>query len=79
LGDNAKDAIDKVNKMKWTMLTTLVTFGISIGVFGSNFWLTPFSEWCIVLIYLNFFAVIVMPSPYYDTIHPFGNLEAKKQ
>jgi hypothetical protein len=60
--------------MKWIMIGTLITFGISVGTWGTKFWLTPFSEWMIVLIYLNFFAVITLPSPFYDTIHPFGTL-----
>src|SRR5688572_14360097 len=51
--------ITRINQMKWTMLGTLLTFGISIGLFGTSFWLTPFSEWAITLIYVNYFSVLV--------------------
>lgn len=66
--------IDRMNQMKWAMLGTLLTFGISVGVWGSNFWLTPLSEWAITLIYVNYFAVLVFTSQYYDSIHPYGKL-----
>lgn len=68
-----------MNAAKWTMLATLLTFGINIAINGSNHWLTPASEWAIVLIYLNYFAVLCTTSPYYDTIHPYGKLVPKKE
>jgi hypothetical protein len=73
----AQNEIKMMNGMKWIMLGTLVTFGISAGLFGPDFWLTPASEWAIVLIYVNYFAVLAMSSPYYDTIHPYGQLANK--
>jgi hypothetical protein len=66
--------IDRMNQMKWTMLTTLLTFGASVGLFGSDFWLTPFSEWALTLIYVNYFSVLVFASPFYDSIHPYGKI-----
>ena len=63
--------------MKWTMLATLLTFGFSVGVMGSDFWLTPLSEWALTLIYVNYFSVLVFTNPYYDSIHPYGKMITK--
>jgi len=56
------------------MLISLLTFGISIGLYGNGFWLTPFSEWVLVLVYLNFNFFLAFSNHYYESIHPHGKL-----
>lgn len=68
-----------MNVAKWTMLGTLLVFGLNIAINGAGHWLTPLSEWLIVLIYLNYFAILVMTNPYYDSIHPYGKLVPKQE
>lgn len=71
---NNEAEITRLTQMKWTMFTTLLVFGISCLFFGRDSWLTPFSEWVVTLIYVNFFSVLVFTSPYYDSIHPYGKM-----
>ena len=70
---DCKTQVTWMNGYKWTMLTTLVVLGVNIAVNGAGHWLTPASEWLITLEYLNYFSVLCMTSPYYDSIHAFGS------
>lgn len=60
--------------MKWVMLITMLVFGVCIGLFGPSYWLTPFSEWLVVLIFLNFNFVVAMMNGFYESVHAKGKL-----
>jgi hypothetical protein len=65
--------------MKWIMMISLLTFGVSVGFMGSNYWLTPFTEWLTTILYINYFAILSFTNQYYDTVHPFDATGVKKQ
>jgi hypothetical protein len=60
-----------MNKLKWVMLATMLTLAISEGFWGSNFWLTPLSEWITTILYINYFALLSFTNNYFDSVHPF--------
>ena len=58
-----------MNKLKWIMMVVLLTFAISVGFMGSNYWLTPLTEWLTMIIYINYFVLLSFINSYYDTVH----------
>jgi len=60
--------------VKWAMLIVFITFAVSIGIMGSGFWLTPLTEWILVIVYVNFFCVVSYSHNFYQTVHPTGKL-----
>jgi len=63
--------IGMMNKLKWIMWVFLITFAISEGFMGSNYWLTPLTEWISMLLFVNYFVLLSTINSYYDTVHPF--------
>lgn len=66
-----------MNKMKWIMLGSLLTLAISEAIMGSDYWLTPLSEWITTLLYVNYFAILSFTNNYYDSVHPFDSAVGK--
>lgn len=66
--------IKTVTALSRIMIIVLGVLGVSAGLFGSNYWLTPAAEWATGLLFLNFFAFVVYANPFYDSIHPYGKL-----
>jgi len=61
--------IDWMNKLKWIMFASLLILGLSEALWGSNYWLTPFTEWLTTILYLNYFAILNMTNTFYDSVH----------
>lgn len=71
--------ISRLTNMKNIMVSALVGLIISAIFGGSHYWTTPFLEWFVVLLYLNFFGVLCLTNPFYETIHPYGKIVSNKQ
>jgi hypothetical protein len=41
---------------------------ISVAVFGTYYWVAPFIEWVVVIMYINYFCFINLTNPYFDSI-----------
>jgi hypothetical protein len=61
-----------MNKLKWIMLISVLTLTVSAAFWGSNFWLTPLSEWITTILYINYFALLSFTNNYFDSVHPFA-------
>ena len=62
----------------WGLMATLLLFVISPLLGEIHHFLTPVSEWAVVIYYANFFAIASYTNQYYDSVHEFGTL-VKKQ
>ncbi len=71
-----QNVVKTINVVSKLMMTCLATLAVSIALFGSNYWLTPAAEWATGILFLNFFSFLVYANPYYDSIHPYGQLVA---
>jgi len=69
-----KEIIYALGYVKWVMLAVFLTFGISMLLYGSKFWLSPLSEWILVVVYVNFFCLVSYSHNFYQTVHPTGKL-----
>ena len=63
-----------MNYVKLIMMATLVVLGLCCLLYGSDFWLTSVSEWAVMLLFVNYFAVLATTSRYYDSVHPYGKM-----
>jgi len=45
-------------KLRYVMMGVLVTLLLSISFKGSDFWLTPLTEWLTTILYINYFAIL---------------------
>jgi Na+/alanine symporter len=41
---------------------------VSVAVFGTYYWVAPFIEWVVVIMYINYFCFINLTNPYFDSI-----------
>jgi len=73
------DDIARMNKMKWIMLASLLTLLYSISKYGSNYWLTPFSEWTTTLLFVNYFGVLSFTNKFYDSVSEHNLVAAPVQ
>jgi hypothetical protein len=39
-----------------------------VAVFGTYYWVAPFIEWVVVIMYINYFCFINLTNPYFDSI-----------
>jgi len=40
----------------------------SVAVYGTYYWVAPFIEWVVVIMYINYFCFINLTNPYFDSI-----------
>lgn len=71
--------IKLMKKVSKLMMLVLLTFALSISFKGSNFWLTPLTEWLATILFVNYFAIISWTNTYYDSVHSFDSEVAKTQ
>jgi len=69
--ESAWKEIAWMNKLKWVMMAVLLTFAISVAFMGSNYWLTPLTEWLTMIIYINYFVLLSFINSYYDSVHRY--------
>jgi len=54
------------------MWVSLLAFLFSITFKGTNYWLTPFSEWTSTLLFVNYFGFLSMINRFYDSVAEYN-------
>jgi len=66
------DEIDRLSNMKHIMWISLLTFMFSMIFGGSNYWLTPLTEWTSTLLFVNYFGVLSLTNRFYDSVAEYN-------
>ena len=53
------------------MLTLIIAMIASTLILGTSFWATPVLEWTTVLLHMNYFTLMNISNPFFDSIHPY--------
>jgi hypothetical protein len=66
-------AIDSNYKFSFFMVSVITLMILSTVIFDDKYWITPALEWLTVLCHLNYYSILNITNPFYDSIHPYRN------